>query len=69
MDGRLPDGCKFYSSLKDKCTNDKDFLHAVNVWNTFEMNTIGGYHDLYLKTNVLLSGIVHLIRTQNFTKN
>ena len=50
---KLPDRCRFYSSLKDKCINDKDFLHATDVWNMFKINAMGDYHDLYLKTDVL----------------
>ena len=50
---KLPDRCKFFSSLKDKGISEKDYLHA-NVWNVFKMNTMGDYHDLYLKTDVLL---------------
>ena len=51
---QLPDRSKFYSSLKNECISKKDYLHANNVWNMFKMNTMGGYHDLYLKTDVLL---------------
>ena len=29
-------------------------LHASRVWNAFKMNTMGDYHDLYSKTDVLL---------------
>ena len=29
-------------------------MKAVDVWNVFKMNTIGDYHDLYLKADVLL---------------
>ena len=29
-------------------------LHAINVWNTSKMNTMGDCHDLYLKAAVLL---------------
>ena len=54
FDDRLPDRPKFYSSLKDKCVSDKDYLYAVNVWNMFELKTIGNYYDLYLKADVLL---------------
>ena len=32
----------------------KDYLRAADVWNVFKMNTIGDYHDLYLKTDALL---------------
>ena len=45
---KLPDRYEFYSSSKDGCISDKDYLHAVNVWNKFKMNTIGDYHDNYL---------------------
>ena len=51
---KLPDRCKFFSSLKDVCISKKDCLKANNIWNVFKMNTIGDYHDLYLKTDVLL---------------
>ena len=29
-------------------------MHTVNVWNMFKINKTSGYHDLYLKTDVLL---------------
>ena len=51
---QLLDRSKFYSSLKNKCISKKDYLHANNVWNMFKMNAMGDYHDLYLKTDVLL---------------
>ena len=51
---RLPNRYEFYSSLKDECISKKYYLHAINVWNVFKMNTMRDYHDLYLKTNVLL---------------
>ena len=53
-DDKLPDKCKFFSSLKDRCIGEKDYFKAINVWNVFKMNTMGDYHDLYLKTDVLL---------------
>ena len=34
--------------------SQKDYLKANNIWNVFKMNTIGDYHDLSLKTDVLL---------------
>ena len=51
---KLPDRSKFFSSLKDFCISEKDYLKANNIWNVFKMNTMGDYHDLYLKTDVLL---------------
>ena len=48
------DKSKFFSSLKDECVSEKNYLKAVNIWNVFKMNTMGDYHDLYLKTDVLL---------------
>ena len=51
---KLADRCEFYSSLKDECISEKDYLHAINVWNTLKRKTMCNYHDLYLKTDVLL---------------
>ena len=51
---KLPDKKHFYKSLKNKHISEKDYLHAVRIWNKFEMKNIGDYHDLYLKTDVLL---------------
>ena len=51
---KLPDRCEFFSSLKDRCISEKDYIKAIHVWNVFKMNTTGDYHDLYLKTDVLL---------------
>ena len=53
-ENRLPDRCKFFSSLKDNCISEKDYLKANNIWNVFKMTTVGDYHDFYLKTDVLL---------------
>ena len=47
--GRLPDRYKFFSSLKDECISEKDYLTSIDVWNVFKMNTMGDYHDVYLK--------------------
>ena len=53
-DYKLRDRCEFLSSLKDEYISEKDYLHSIDVWIMFKMNTMGDYHDLYLKTNVLL---------------
>ena len=53
-ENKLPDRCKFFSSLKDQCISEKDYLKADNIWNVFKMNTMGDDHVLYLKTDGLL---------------
>ena len=34
--------------------SEKDYLKANNIWNMFKINIMGDYHDLYLKSDVLL---------------
>ena len=51
---KLPDKCEFFSSLKDKCISKEEYDRAINIWNVFNVKTLGEYHDLYLKAYVLL---------------
>ena len=53
-ENKLPDRSKCFISLKDECISEKDYWKAVDVWDVFKINTMGDYHDLYLKTDVLL---------------
>ena len=50
----LPEKEAFDSKLSLSSISDDDYTHAKNVWKTFHMQTMGDYHDLYLKTDVLL---------------
>lgn len=34
-------------------SNDQ-YRHAQNVWNTFSLKAMENYHDLYLKSDILL---------------
>ena len=50
----LPPKEAFYSSLKDEHISDADYEHAQRVFDTFQCQNLGDYHDLYLKSDVLL---------------
>ena len=43
-----------FSSLKNKCISENNYSHILDVWNKFKMKSLGDYHDLYLKADVLL---------------
>ena len=53
--------CEIYSSLRDECISEKNYLHANDVWNILERKTMCDYHDLYLKTDLLLLAVKHLL--------
>ena len=51
---QLPPQKEFYSKLKDEVITDDEYQHALNVWETFGCKNIRDYHNLYLKSDVLL---------------
>ena len=50
----LPSIDKFYSNLNMSGISDGDYEHAGKVWKEFGIKNMGEYHDLYLRTDVIL---------------
>ena len=63
-DSRLPKKEDFFSIMNNEHITDEEYQHAQNVWNEFDLSTMGEYHDLYLKSDILLLADVF----ENFRK-
>ena len=63
-ESQLPIKKDFYSILNNQHIMDEDYHHAQNVWETFNIKTMGDYHDLYLKSDIILLADVF----ENFRK-
>ena len=50
----LPDKKVFYSNLNIKHITNVDYRHGNSVFKEFEMNNLGDYHDLYVKSDTVL---------------
>ena len=50
----LPKPEHFFNTLDNKSITEKDYTHVVQVWKEMNIKNKGDYHDLYLKTDVLL---------------
>ncbi|XP_057671246.1 uncharacterized protein LOC130902976 [Diorhabda carinulata] len=50
----LPTIEAFYNKLEDKNISIEKYSHAHAVWKSFDIENLGQYSDLYLKTDVLL---------------
>ena len=51
---KLPPKEAFHSKLNMNNTGDHDYEHTQKVWKEFGKKNLGEYHDLHLKTDVLL---------------
>ena len=62
---QLPTTDDFHSIMNsDEHVSDEQHAHANRVWNTFQLKNMGEYHDLYLKSDILLLADV----LENFRK-
>ena len=52
---RLPGKEQFHSSLTGKKISDKKYEHVLKILDRSEMKMIKDYHNMYLKSNLLLS--------------
>ena len=50
----LPSIENFYFKSTGEDISDEDYNHAKNVWEEFKCKTMGDYHELYLKSDVLI---------------
>ena len=49
----------FYSKLNMSSISSDDYEHAQKVWKEFRIHYLGDYHDLYLRTDVVLLANVY----------
>ena len=50
----LPVKKSFYSNLMMEDISDTDYKHPNNVFKKFDLNNLGDYHDLYVRSDTLL---------------
>ena len=58
-ESQLPPIDAFYSNLNMSSISEDDYQHAQGVWKEFGIHNLGDYHDLYLRTDVVLLANVY----------
>ena len=58
-DTQLPPTDVFYSNLNMSSISEEDYQHTQQVWKEFGIRDLGDYHDLYLRTDVVLLANVY----------
>ena len=53
-ESQLPPIEAFYSNLNMSNVSEGDYEHAQRVWKEFRIRNVGEYHDLYLRTDIIL---------------
>lgn len=50
----LPEKSAFFNDLTGLPLTDNDYSHAQKVWETFDIQNLGEYHDFYVQLDILL---------------
>ena len=53
-DKRLPLREQFFNDLEQENISEEDYAHACKVWESFHCWILGDYHDVYLKSDLLI---------------
>ena len=65
----LPDKESFYGELNKEHVTDEDYAHAQKVWDTFKINNLGEYHNLYVQSDTaLLADVFENFRDKSIEK-
>ena len=65
----LPSKEDFYSKSNLESISDEDYAHDQKVWEVFEINNRGEYHDLYVQSDtLLLAGVFENFRNMCLDK-
>ena len=59
---QLPKKAAFFSRLNQEKVTDENYQRAQKVWEEFSVKNMGEFHDLYLKTDVLLLVVMESFR-------
>ena len=65
----LPSQKSFYSSLAMEDISETDYSHANNVFKKININNLGEYHDLYVRSDTLLLADIFENFRQSCLKN
>ena len=65
----IPSKELFYSNLTLENISEKDYAHANNVFKKFNINNLGEYHDLYVRSDALLLADIFANFRQSCLKN